>query len=74
MGIDLTVDSWPLGRDEDGWKDPSWCGPPVNAGEAELEALETANAAKRLSWDLEALRIIFIAENPVVRTIRPSSV
>jgi hypothetical protein len=73
-GIHLTVDSWRLRRHEDGWKDPTWCGPPVEAGEAELEAPETVKAVKWLSWDLEALRILFSAENPAVRTIRLSGV
>jgi hypothetical protein len=54
-GIHLTVDSWRLGRDEDGFKDPTWCGPPVESGEAEPEAPETVKAVKGLSWDLEAL-------------------
>jgi hypothetical protein len=73
-GIHLTVDSWREGRDEDGWKDPTWGGPRVDAGEAEPEAPETVRAVKRLAWDLEALQILFSAESPAVRTIRPSGV
>jgi hypothetical protein len=73
-GVHLTVDSWRLGRDEDGWKDPTWCGPPVESGEAEPEAPETVKAVNRLAWDLEALRILFSAGTPAVRTIRPSGV
>jgi hypothetical protein len=63
-GIHLTVDSWRDGRDEEGWKDPGWCGSP---GEDQPEAPEFVLGVKRLLWDLTALRSLFSADVPAVR-------
>jgi hypothetical protein len=73
-GIHLTVDSWREGRDEEGWKDPGWCGSEDEPGEVQPEAPEFVEGVKRLGWDLTALRILFSADHPAVRVIRPTSV
>jgi hypothetical protein len=73
-GIHLTVDSWRDGRDEEGWKDPTWCGSAEEPGEVPPEAPEIVLGVKRLLWDLTALRILFSADHPAVRVIRPTGV
>jgi hypothetical protein len=56
-GLNLTVDRWRPGRDEEGWKDADWYDdfPAVGANEGDATAPEFVSAVPRLRWDLEAL-------------------
>jgi hypothetical protein len=74
-GIHLTVDSWRDGRvEEEGWKDRAWCGSEDEPGKVQPEALEFVKGVKTLLWDPTALRILFSADHPAVRVIRPTGV
>jgi hypothetical protein len=74
-GLNLTIDRWRPGRDVEGWKDMDWCDDYLTLDEEgnDGEAPPFVNAVPRFRWDLAALKVLFEADVPAVRTIRPSS-
>jgi hypothetical protein len=73
-GLNLTIDRWRPGRDKQGWKDMNWYDdfPLIDAKRMNEEAPEFVNAVPMLRRDVEALKVLFAADSPAVRTIRPS--
>jgi hypothetical protein len=73
-GLNLTVDGWRPGQDEEGWKDMEWYDdyPSMGSNEDIKDAPEFVSGVPRLRWDLEALRSLFSGLTPAVRTLRPS--
>jgi hypothetical protein len=69
-GLHLTIDGWRPGRDDKGWKDAELFRKfPMEV--LEIEGSTAPNfvfAVPRLRWDLEALRTLFAASAPAVRT------